>query len=138
MNLLSRFFGRLFDRNRSAIVHGASTLRVTEYGPFLVPPTGSNCTEDRCKGEGGCATCQPVTVHLPLGAQVRSIRGLSTAGGEGGDVGLRVVPWGDHAWSYFDWPAMRTTATNLIIESRFRNRSHDRARTFSVQVEWVA
>jgi hypothetical protein len=108
-------------------------------GPHQVASAGQQCHSNVCQ-PGGCARCRNLSVTLPLTAQVAAVRCFTTANYPD-DVGLREVGCGqDVAWSYFSWPTETTkpgSPGNKFVEATYFNRSHNRARTVRLQVDYT-
>jgi hypothetical protein len=113
--------------------------RTSTTGVLTVAHANGQCKSDDCTSVGHCASCQTLTVYLPLTAQVVAIRCLTNAGGTGGDApDVRVVNCAPlDAWATFDRPVQSSTPTNRVVQTVFHNRSHNRDRLVELQVDYL-
>lgn len=113
--------------------------RTSTTGVITVPHANGQCKEDECTSANHCASCQTLTVYLPLTAQIVATRCLTTAGGTGGDTSeVRVVNCGAlDAWATFDQPTQFSTPTNRVVQTVFHNRSHNRDRLVELEVDYL-
>ncbi len=109
-----------------------SQVRTNSSGEYVAHKVGSNCTSS------SCAVKIPLSVYLPLGAQVKAVRCYSVAGQEDSAHGdLHEVSCGvDTWWSIFTKPVQQTTPNNVTVTSEFQNRSSDRDRDCRMDVDW--
>lgn len=114
-------------------------VRTSTTGVLTVAHANGQCKDDECTSANHCASCQTLTVYLPLTAQVTAIRCLTTAGGTGGDTpDIRVVNCGPlDAWATFDRPIQSSTPGNRVVQTIFHNRSHNRDRLVELQVDYL-
>jgi hypothetical protein len=106
-------------------------------GPLVAPSTGHSCTSNSCQSTGGCATCQTMTIYLPLTAQVTAVRCYTNANYPNDSPSMYQIQCGqDVAWSYFSWPVQSTTPSNTVITASYFNRSNNRSRTVELQVDY--
>lgn len=114
-------------------------IKTARTGNVSVPSTGSNCTSNTCKPTG-CATCALLRVHLPLGAQVVAIRYYHTAQYTPSNPNDYAHPVqqgpGESAWAMMEGAAQYTTPQNVIVQTVYHNRSHNRARQAALEVDW--
>lgn len=116
---------------------GSGGTKTQRTGVITVRHTNGNCNHNDCS-PNGCASCQTLTVYLPLNAQVAAIRCYTNAGGPAGDApSPQQNPCGDlDAWATFDSPRQYTTPTNTVVETVFHNRSNNRDRLVELQIDW--
>jgi hypothetical protein len=103
----------------------SGSAKTQKTGVLTVPHAHGNCTTNACAPSQGCASCQTLTVYLPLTAQVIAIRCYTNAGGGGGDSGSpQQVACGDlDAWATFDSPKQYSTPNNTVVETVFHNQA---------------
>ena len=96
---------------------------------------GSNCTQNACGGQGGCAVCVHLAVSVPAGKQITAIHCLTNAGypNDYPHYELHEVQCGqDVSWSMFDPPSNDGTTA----ETTYHNRSSDRDRDVQLAVDY--
>jgi hypothetical protein len=127
-----------------AIVFGVSCLATADdvntakTGWVTVRKAGGNCTDERCKSDGGpCCNCETLRVFLPLGANVKAVRYYVI--GESNGNPAQEVPLGqDLRWARFTDPLQSSSEKNVVVQVRFRNWRSDLDRQAAMEVDWTA
>jgi hypothetical protein len=109
-------------------------------GDLTAPATGGGCNENRCKTDGGCASCLDLTVTLPQGSQVRAIRYYTTAGSHGSeDMGMHEIQPGEtDDWAMMEQATQTSdSSAHVIVRAKFYNRSNNRSRQARLEVDYT-
>jgi hypothetical protein len=114
-------------------------IKTARTGNVPAAATGSQCTSNTCQ-PGGCASCALLRVYLPLGAQVVAIRYYHTAQftpSNPNDFGSPVQQGpGESAWAMMEQASQYSTPQNVIVQTVYHNRSHNRTRQAALEVDW--
>jgi hypothetical protein len=112
-------------------------LSTTNSTVMSVPAVGEDCTTNDCPPRGN-AVCVTIGVRVPLSAKVTAVRFYSTAQyPDDYAVPVLMAPGTDRAWSWYDGWGENSEGTTKLYYGRYHNRSGDRIRTITLEVDWT-
>jgi hypothetical protein len=109
----------------------------TNRTDLTVPAVGETCTTNDCPPRGN-AMCIIIEVRVPLAANITAVRFYSTANApDDFPVAVLMAPGTDRGWSFYDGWGERSDGTTKMILGSYHNRSDDRPRRITLEVDFI-